>query len=141
VTFSIEINSPRWRKHLSSVQAEFESVGSNVVPVIKSNGYGLGQDFLGSVADDLKSSVVAVGTIFEAESMLRSTSADVLVLQPFDARDEIACDVWKSLEESNESHRVIRVISSEESFHAALDISTTTRVLFECVTDLNRFGF
>ena len=73
--------------------------------------------------------------------MLRSTSADVLVLQPFDARDEIACDVWKSLEESNESRRVIRVISSEESFHAALDISTTTRVLFECATDLNRFGF
>lgn len=141
MTFSIEINSPRWRNHLSNVLAEFSNAGSAVVPVIKSNGYGLGQDFLASVASDLQSAVVAVGTIFEAESLLRSTKADVLVLQPFDPRDEIACDVWKSLEESNEGRRIIRVISSEESFQAVLDIPATPRVIFECATDLNRFGF
>jgi alanine racemase len=141
VTLSIEINSPRWRKHLSDVFAQASAQSVVLVPVIKGNGYGLGQDFLASVAQDLKVTCIAVGSVFEIDDMLRASTADVLVLEPYEPSDEIAAELWQAIETSPDNKRVIRVVASSNALDAVIENSQPVRFLLEVATDLNRFGF
>ena len=98
MAFVLNVDADRWRKHVNNVAATVESVtGSPLVPVIKGNGYGLGQARLAHVAEMLPGTVVAVGTVFELEEVLSSCLADVVVLEPFDPRDQAASDMWWSI--------------------------------------------
>ena len=88
MSFTLHIHGEKWQTHLQSVvKAVTSASGSSPVPVIKGNGYGLGQELLAATAMDLGADTIAVGTVFEIESVVSITQGDIVVLQPFDPRD------------------------------------------------------
>lgn len=142
MAFVLNVDADRWRKHVNNVAATVESVtGSPLVPVIKGNGYGLGQARLAHVAEMLPGTVVAVGTVFELEEVLSSCLADVVVLEPFDPRDQAASDMWWSIAKRWDSNRIIRTISSMAGLESLLSGSGSVRVILEGQTSMHRFGF
>jgi Alanine racemase, N-terminal domain len=142
MSFVLHVDTDRWRTHVNSVFSTVESVtGSPVVPVIKGNGYGLGQTRLARVADSLPGTVVAVGTVFELEEVLSSCLSDVVVLEPFDPRDQSASDTWWNIAKRWDSNRIIRTISSMAGLESLLTGSGSVRVILEGQTSMHRFGF
>ena len=112
MTFALHVDAPRWRAQLMSVrdgvrQAIQDSNG-DLVPVIKGNGYGLGNHNLVTEAGRLGLTHIAVGTIFEATELLADTDADILVLTPFDPRDTAAADVWQNCAAGPHHARLVR---------------------------------
>ena len=147
VTFTVTVDSTPWRAAaLRTRDAVADAVGANggIVPVVKGNGYGLGNASLASESARLGVPSVAVGTVFEAEEVAEAFSGDVVVLEPFDPRDSGAAQVWKHLENSAVAPRLIRTIASEVGWHAAMDEgtrqSTRPRVVVEALTSMHRFG-
>ena len=81
MSFVLNVDADRWRNHVSTVASTVESVtGSRIVPVIKGNGYGLGQARLARVAESLPGTIVAVGTVFELEEVLTSCLIECTLL-------------------------------------------------------------
>ena len=66
MAFAVTVNAQRWRDHQDTVcDAVRRSGGAPLVPVIKGNGYGLGQRLL--VTDKGEHDLLSVRTIeFEA---------------------------------------------------------------------------
>lgn len=142
MSFVLNVDADRWRNHVNTVASTVESVtGSPIVPVIKGNGYGLGQARLARVADSLPGTIVAVGTVFELEEVLASCLADVIVLEPFDPRDQAASDTWWNIAKRWDSNRIIRTISSMAGLESLLSGSGSVRVILEGQTSMHRFGF
>ena len=142
MTFTLEVNADQWRAHAHTVSAKVKALtGSSIVPVVKGNGYGLGQARLARESTALGSEVVAVGSVFELDEVLSSTSADVVVLEPFEPRDLLAGDVWWEISQKWDSQRVIRTISSTAGLAALSTGAGSVRVLLEVRTSMNRFGF
>ncbi|MFB0943661.1 MAG: alanine racemase, partial [Candidatus Nanopelagicales bacterium] len=95
MSFTLNINGDKWGTHLRSVvNAVTTASGSSLVPVVKGNGYGIGQELLGVTAMELGADTIAVGTVFEIESVISVTQGDIVVLQPFDPRDAGAAAKW-----------------------------------------------
>lgn len=142
MSFVLNVDADRWRNHVNTVASTVESVTSSpIVPVIKGNGYGLGQARLARVADSLPGTIVAVGTVFELEEVLASCLADVIVLEPFDPRDQAASDTWWNIAKRWDSNRIIRTISSMAGLESLLSGSGSVRVILEGQTSMHRFGF
>ena len=135
MTFAVEIQANRWRDHCARVFAEYSAAGAEVVPVIKSNGYGLGQAFLATEATALGARRVAVGTIFEASELLKVFAGDIVVLEPFNPVDVEAAAEWERL---SAEPRLIATLASESG---ATALPAERRAMLELVSDMRRFGF
>ncbi len=137
MTFALHIDSTRWQQHIDSTIARLCPLAA-IVPVIKGNGYGIGQWRLGAQAARTGADVVAVGTVWEAAEMLTATDATVLVLEPWDSRDRLAHQAWVHLQPS----RVIATIANPQSLMDLLDWQTgPVTVILEGRTAMARFGF
>ncbi len=142
MAFTLTINAEKWRTHLHAVsQAITTATGHRPIPVIKGNGYGFGQELLGSEAMGLGSDTIAVGTVFEIESIASVTEGDIVVLEPFDSRDTVAATKWWEMGEKFYSGRIIRTVASPEALQELLDGPGGVRIILEARTSMMRFGF
>jgi hypothetical protein len=142
MAFAVTIDAQRWRDHQDSVcDAVRRSAGAPVVPVIKANGYGLGQRLLADEAIRIAADTVAVGTVFEVDKVAEYGTFDIIVLEPFDPRDEFATDAWWRLGQHLHAGRVIRTIASKEALLALGAGPGSVRVILEAQTSMHRFGF
>ena len=74
MSFTLRIDADKWREHLRAVTNVLTAATGNApVPVIKGNGYGLGQELVAKEAMDLGADTIAVGTVFEIESIVNIT--------------------------------------------------------------------
>ena len=141
MSFTVTIDAQRWRDHQDAVAASVQrSAGAPVVPVIKGNGYGLGQTLLTSEAVRLGADTVAVGTVFEVEEVARQGTHDILVLEPYEPRDSIASDAWWGVGQALHAGRVIRTIASTSALLSLTEGTGSVRVVLEASTSMHRFG-
>jgi hypothetical protein len=142
MAFAVTISAERWRDHQNTVAETVRyAAGAPIVPVIKGNGYGLGQRLLADESIRLSADTVAVGTVFEVDAVAEYGTYDIIVLEPFDPRDTFAADAWWRLGHQLHSGRVIRTIASKEALLALASSPNSVRVLLEAQTSLHRFGF
>jgi D-serine deaminase-like pyridoxal phosphate-dependent protein len=135
MTFSLEVSADRWRAHCRQVFARYTESGAEVVPVIKANGYGLGQVALAREAHALGARTVAIGTVFEAAEMLANFPGDIVVLEPFQPADAAATAEWSRLAGEE------RLIATLASASAATALPTHRRAMLELESEMHRFGF
>ncbi|MEZ7821425.1 MAG: alanine racemase [Candidatus Nanopelagicales bacterium] len=141
MSFTLNINGDKWGTHLRSVvNAVTTASGSSLVPVVKGNGYGIGQELLGVTAMELGADTIAVGTVFEIESVISVTQGDIVVLQPFDSRDVGAAAKWSEISKKFYSGRIIRTIASLEALNELITGSSGVRVIIEARSSMVRFG-
>ena len=141
MSFTLNINGDKWGTHLRSVvNAVTTASGSSLVPVVKGNGYGIGQELLGATAMELGADTIAVGTVFEIESVVSVTQGDIVVLQPFDSRDVGAAAKWSEISKKFYSGRIIRTIASLEALNELITGSSGVRVIIEARSSMVRFG-
>ncbi len=142
MAFILQVDGDRWRSHLRMVRDSVQAVAdTRMVPVIKGNGYGLGQATLARESSSLGCDVVAVGTAFEVEEVLAHTLADVVVLEPYEPRDHAASTAWSRLAERWDAGRIIRTVASSSALRALSESIPRPRVLIEGRTSMQRFGF
>ena len=140
MTFLLHVDAPAWRAHLRAFRDDIAAAGATLVPVIKGNGYGFGLENLVREVVTLNLDVIAVGNVWEAREVLSHHEhgfvGDVVVLNPWDPRDHTAMTVWNEIEQWENSHRLIRTVSSPE----ALNEVGHRRHVVEQVTNMARFG-
>jgi alanine racemase len=142
MAFAVTIDAPRWRHHIDEVaDSVLRGAGAPIVPVVKGNGYGLGQRLLAEECLRMGADTVAVGTIFEVDEIAEFGTYDIVVLEPFEPRDAFAADAWWRLGRRLHAGRVIRTVASKESLLALADGLGSVRVLLEAQTSMHRFGF
>jgi alanine racemase len=143
MAFAVTIDRTRWRSHVDSVADAIQrAAGAAVVPVVKGNGYGLGQRLLTEECLRIGADTVAVGTVFEVDEAARYGSHDIIVLEPFEPRDAFTADAWWRLGQRLHAGRVIRTVASREAMVAlAAGVGGSVRVLLEAQTSMHRFGF
>lgn len=130
-----------WHEHLTGVVEDFESAGVSVVPVIKSNGYGIGQRPLCTVANRLGAGAIAVGTVFEALEALEHFAGEVVVLEPVNPRDFTTNTIWAALETMPVGDRLIRTVAHMDALDHVLETSPHANLVLEGQTSMRRFGF
>lgn len=121
MTFTLYVDEDRWRAHLRSVV----DATPGIVPVIKGNGYGLGNRRLAQEAALLGVDTVAVGTSDELPVVRDVFDGDVLVLTPAYPRPE-----------ADPTGRVTQTVAHLETLRAA----TGSRVVLEAMTSMRRHG-
>lgn len=142
MSFTLHINGEKWRTHLRAVvNAVASASGSSPVPVIKGNGYGLGQELLGATAMDLGADTIAVGTVFEIESVVSVTQGDIVVLEPCDPRDANAAVKWREIGEKFYAGRIICTVASREALTELVNGAGSVRIILEARSSMVRFGF
>ena len=142
MAFAVTIDPKRWTAHQDAVcDAVLRAAGAPLVPVIKGNGYGLGQRLLADQAIRIGADTVAVGTVFEVDEVAHYGTFDIIVLEPFEPRDTYAADAWWRLGTQLHAGRVIRTVASRESLVALASGHGSVRVLLEAQTSMHRFGF
>lgn len=137
MTFTLHVDSAKFRKHTKSVVDDFAKSQAQTVPVIKGNGYGFGRRLLAHESTQLGVSQIAVGTVYELEQALADFSGTIKVLEPFSPLDVAANRVWASVLAHN-SHRVVAILTGED-YAAAARVGIKT-VHLEGLTSLSRFG-
>lgn len=145
MTFLVHVDGQRWRAQLDRVLVEQDdrAAGGVVVPVIKSNGYGLGAGFL---CDELKPhsrSIVAAGTPEEALDPELAWDRDVLVLTPWQVADTAAQPVWGRAF-ARHGDRLVSTIADAASLRALARVASPSaprRIVLEGLTPVQRFGF
>ena len=150
MTFTLYVDGPAWRDRTAAVRDELRlairgETGrprlGDLVPVAKGNGYGLGMPYLAEESARLGVDRIAVGTIFEVPTVAQHFSGEILVLTPWDPRDTVAAGRWEDLESAEYRGRVIRTISDiDVAKMAPLSLPPGTRLLFEGITSMRRFG-
>jgi alanine racemase len=142
VAFAVTIDAARWRDHQDAVcDAVRRAAQAPLVPVIKGNGYGLGQRLLSDEAIRLSADTVAVGTVFEVDAVAEYGTFDIIVLEPFEPRDDYAAEAWWRLGQQLHAGRVIRTIASKEALLSLAAGHGSVRVVLEAQTSMHRFGF
>jgi hypothetical protein len=142
MAFAVTINAQRWRDHQDVVcDAVRRAAHAPIVPVIKGNGYGLGQRLLADESIRLSADTVAVGTVFEVDAVAEYGTFDIVVLEPFEPRDDYAAEAWWRLGQQLHAGRVIRTIASKEALLSLATGHGSVRVLLEAQTSMHRFGF
>jgi alanine racemase len=111
-----------------------------MIPVIKGNGYGLGQHRLAHEAARIGSPCIAVGTVYELADILDVFAGDVVVLEPFEPRDVCAADVWARILARPDGQRVIRTVARPSALHTLAQANTSGRILIEARSSMQRFG-
>lgn len=141
MSFVCEIDARRWRDHLTAVQVNVARAGgTQVVPVVKGNGYGLGQALLARESQRMGAEAIAVGTVFEIEQVLAHSLGDVIVLEPFEPRDTAAARAWWEASQRWDAGRIVRTVSSASALRALIDGPGDVRVILEARTSMHRFG-
>lgn len=141
MSFTLRIDAPRWRLHTQQVWAALRSSSGGVpVPVIKGTGYGLGVDVLAREATRLEADTIAVGTVFEIDSVVGVSDVDIVVLEPFEPRDDVAAREWWAVGERVHAGRVIRTIASPEALRTLCTGPGSARVILEVTSSMHRFG-
>ena len=142
MSFVLRIDADRWRAHLHQTRdAIAQHSGAELVPVVKGNGYGIGQSRAARTCEELHADIIATGTIFEVDEVLANSLAAVLVLERFDGRDPVAAQAWQSANQRWDAGRIIRTISTLAGLQEVLRGPSSTRVLLEGRTSMHRFGF
>ncbi|MEN9711427.1 MAG: hypothetical protein RL441_1419 [Actinomycetota bacterium] len=141
MSFTISIDTRVFHDHLLTMVDEFNAAGATVVPVIKSNGYGLGQDNLCAIADRLDTGTIAVGTIFEAMRALQLFKGEVVVLEPFSPKDEFTQPTWDMIDKTDYRNRLIRVVDSIDALAYLANRGGAVDIVLEGETSMRRFGF
>jgi hypothetical protein len=121
VTFTLYVDELRWRSHL---RATVEST-PGIVPVLKGNGYGLGNARLAAEAAELGVDTVAVGTGDELAEVQRYFPGDVLVLAPSYPAPF-----------PDPTGRILQTVAHLPTLRAA----DGARVVVEAVTSMHRHG-
>ena len=141
MTFSISINGDAWRAHTTALRDRVHAAEAALIPVIKANGYGLGQALLAAEATRLGLRAISVGTVFEVESVAADFAGDIIVLEPVDPRDASASAKWEELTHSDIGPRLIATVSSSRGLDLVIDTFANPRILLEGLTSMRRFGF
>lgn len=141
MTFGITIASDAWRRHTGSVRDRVHGADAALVPVIKANGYGLGQALLAREATRLGVRAIAVGTVHEVRSVVHDFAGDVIVLEPVDPRDESAAAQWAELSRSELGPRLVATVATSRGLDLVIDTFAHPRVVLEGLTSMRRFGF
>lgn len=142
MAFAVTIDGQRWLDHQDRVcGAVARAAGSAIVPVIKGNGYGLGQRLLAEQAMRIGADTVAVSSVFEIDDVAEYGSFDIVVLEPFEPRDMFAADAWWQLGQRLHAGRIIRTVASREALVTLADGPGSVRVVLEARTSMHRFGF
>ena len=141
MTFSITIDGEAWRAHTHAVRDRVHGAEAALIPVIKANGYGLGQQLLAAEATRLGVRAIAVGTVYEVDSVVSDFHGDIIVLDPIDPRDEAATTVWAGLSQSELGPRLIATVATSRGLDLVIDTFAHPRVLLEGQTSMRRFGF
>ncbi len=147
MTFLLRVDGHRWRHTVDAVLQgrDDPGTGGRVVPVAKSNGYGLGQALIARQMRHRQRPVLSVGTIYEALEEHLEWNADLLVLTPWQVGEPQALDAWRRAR-----HRygtmLITTIADTASLHAIAEESLAhparpIRILVEGLTSVKRFGF
>ena len=139
MTFGISIETGAWRQHCDAFRDRVHASDAGLVPVIKGDGYGLGQGFLSGEAQRMGLQAVAVGTVHEVAEVAGAFQGDIIVLEPVDPRDAVAVQAWQAL--GAVSERVVRTVASPEGLDHVIDSHVHPRVVLEARTSLRRFGF
>jgi len=142
MSFTLSVDADAWRAHLTRTRDAIEQHrATSLIPVVKGNGYGLGQSIATRAAAGLGAEVVATGTVFEVDGILGSALSEVLVLERFDPRDLIAARAWDQVDERWDARRVIRTIATLAGLRAALESTAGHPIVLEGRTSMHRFGF
>ncbi len=142
MAFAVTVDGRTLARHQDEVaDAVGRAAGAPIVPVIKGNGYGLGQRTLVGEALRLQADTVAVGTVAEVPEVAAQGSFDIVVLEPFDPRDTLAAELWWAVAQDLNAGRVIRTVASHEALLALADGPGSVRVVLEAQTSMHRFGF
>lgn len=142
MAFTARVDGPRWRTHQRSVaDAIAAASGAPLVPVVKGNGYGLGQTLLAHEATALEPTAIAVGTVFELDAVRDATTGDVVVLEPFEPRDASAAEAWWHAAQHGDGTRIIRTVASAPALLALAAAPGPVRVILEARSSMHRFGF
>jgi alanine racemase len=137
MTFLLKVDAEKFRGHLVSIMNSHATAGSELVPVIKGNGYGFGRRLLADEASRLGCNRIAVGTVWELGQALADFSGQILVLEPFNSNDISAVAQWRTHLEHN-SDRIIVTVSNVDL--AAVRSEGAKNVYLEGKTSLSRFG-
>jgi alanine racemase len=132
MTLSLEVNNTAWTSHIKNILNSYSSSTSEVAPVIKGNGYGIGRKNLAQKAHELGVNSVAVGTIFEAQDVLDQGFKEVLVMDPVKDIDELA---FKELTKINNSSLILTISCLKDAQNIGKN-----PVVVEGITSMNRFG-
>lgn len=147
MTFLLRVDAERWHANVDAVLADRDdrSSGGQLIPVAKSNGYGLGQALLARQMRARRRSALGVGTIHEAIDPHLDWDADLLVLTPWNAVEKIADAAWRQARQRYGT-MLITTAADSASLRAlaqqAMDHpDRPVRVLVEALTSVRRFGF
>jgi hypothetical protein len=132
MTLSLEVNNNAWTNHIKNILNSYASPTSEVTPVIKGNGYGIGRKNLSNKAHELGVTSVAVGTIFEAQDVLNQGFQEVLVMDPVKDIDDLA---FKELTRINNSSLILTISCLKDAQNIG-----NNPVVVEGNTSMNRFG-
>jgi alanine racemase len=137
MTFSLKVDSEKFRGHLVSVMNSSAAAGAELVPVVKGNGYGFGRRLLAQEASRLGCNRIAIGTVWELGQTLADFAGEILVLEPFNSADESAVAQWRDHLEHNAA-RIIVTVSNVDL--AAVRSAGAKNIYLEGKTSLSRFG-
>ena len=137
MTFSLKVDAEKFRGHLVSIMNSHATAGSELVPVIKGNGYGFGRRLLADEASRLGCNRIAIGTVWELGQALADFAGQILVLEPFNSNDISSVAQWRTHLEHN-ADRIIVTVSNVNL--AAVRSEGAKNVYLEGKTSLSRFG-
>lgn len=140
MSFTLTVDAMRWRDGVDAVNGAVTRAGATLIPVVKGNGYGLGQTRLTQEAGRLGANAIAVGTIFEIDDVMHESLADVVVLEPFEPRDAVAARAWWEAGQRWDAARLVRTVASAEALRALVTGPGSVRVVLEVSTSMHRFG-
>jgi hypothetical protein len=156
VSFVLQVDAPRWRASAERArdavrgalrEAQSEPAGpgaSDLVPVAKGNGYGLGNARLAREAARLGVDTLAVGTVHELADVAAAFPGDLLVLNPVEPTDTVAAAAWEEAMVAPWAGRVLQTVASAAGLQAALagaSPARPARVVVEGLTSMERFGW
>lgn len=142
MSFVLQVDAERWRSHLVATMGQVTwHPRTELVPVVKGNGYGFGQAHAARAAEALGVGVIATGTVFELEEVLACTSTPVLVLERFDGRDRAAARAWEGTSRRWGVERIVRTVSTLAGLRELLAGPAGTQIVLEGRTSMHRFGF
>ncbi len=127
MSLSLYVDGDRWRSHMRGVLEGHPGL----VPVIKGNGYGLGNARLARKSAWLGVDTVAVGTYDEVENVRTRFDGTILVLTP-----------WRPFETRVVyDDRVVHTVGRREDLEALAARDDRPRVVLERMTSMRRHGF
>jgi alanine racemase len=137
MTFTLTVDAPRFRGHITSLTNSYADADASLVPVIKGNGYGFGRGVLAREATRLGCTRIAIGTVWELGQTLADFTGEILILEPFNSADELALAKWRTHLEHNADRIIVTVGNSDVAIAKSVGVKN---IYLEGKTSLSRFG-